>query len=191
MNSASKKLCEVAKIILPLPNKKTTLSLDEQKHINLITPANLCDHNKVLRIETSFDYSMREEWLVKNNDIIIKRVNPQFVNILESVQSDTYTASNLIIIRPIGIYPRYLACILSRLAIKIAKSTTGRSINMQGLSTKDLATLIVPIPPLKQQELIGNMWNESNVQFELAQKLAHLNLKKEQLQLNTLTFGDN
>ena len=55
-----------------------------------------------------------EDFLLREEDIVIKRITPLFVNYVDSVGDDIYAGNNLIIISAKeNIYPRYLAMILN------------------------------------------------------------------------------
>ena len=51
----------------------------------LLTPANLLEDNQISNIEIDDKFKKDEKVIIRKNDIIIKRINPIYVNLINEV----------------------------------------------------------------------------------------------------------
>ena len=76
--------------------------------------ANFLANNEVENTPTINNVIPDEEWRLNQNDIVIKRITPSYVNYIDYNPKKTYCGNNLIIVTPNeAIDAKYLAMILN------------------------------------------------------------------------------
>lgn len=146
--------------------------------------ANFVSDN-VIAGETINNYIVPDEdFLLREEDIVIKRITPLFVNYVDSVGDDIYAGNNLIIISAKeNIYPRYLAMILNdKIKDLSAKSSIGAV--MKSISRTDLENVSIPMETYQNQIILGNAWYDSIELKKMKTRLAELEYIKVNYGLN-------
>ena len=168
------KLKEIANIHFPELRKDIEGDL-----IKTISPAGLQEDNFIeIKEERIKKESFRKTQPLSVNDIIVKRISPAFVNIIEGLQEETYLINNLIGIQVTGekYYPPYIAFTieqqLERLNEEAPKGGIYTAINRQALEE-----VIIYDIPIQEQKKIGGLWLLQNKRNQLLKKL----LEKEKI----------
>ena len=97
-----------------------------------------------------------DSYLIRRNDILLKRLNPDMATLINEDISNTTFSSNLFIIRVINDYcPAYIACMLENQGISWLNSNIVGSFSaIKSISIKALAAL--KIPAMEQEKQQGN-----------------------------------
>lgn len=165
-------LKEVAEIIFSFPDKGANVTAD------WIYPAFLQEENVITEIKTEYDLKTNSSCRIEVGDVIVKRIQPQFVNYI-SEKIDAYIGQNLVIVRgKCCVDSKYLAYILERDLSKLYKDTAGAiltAINRKCFDEFDVGDL----PPIEKQKAIGELWWLEKERKKLYQQL----LIKEKQQL--------
>ena len=165
-------LKEIAEIIFSFPDKGANVTAD------WIYPAFLQEENVITEIKTEDDLKTNPSCRIEVGDVIVKRIQPQFVNYI-SEKIDAYIGQNLVIVRgKCCVDSKYLAYILERDLSKLYKDTAGAiltAINRKCFDEFDVGDL----PPIEKQKAIGELWWLEKERKKLYQQL----LVKEKQQL--------
>ncbi len=145
-----KKLKNVAEIIFCILEKGN----EEKK---LLTPANLLENNQISYINKDYKFKKDESVIIKKNDILLKRINPTYINFIEDIPEDIYAGNNLIIIRAKEINAKYLAAILNINIEKFVKKSSVGAI-IPSIGRKEIEEFNIEICSEKQQDLLGEYW---------------------------------
>ena len=143
-------LKEIAEIIFSFPDKGVDVTAD------WIYPAFLQEENVITEIKTEYELKTNPSCKIETGDIIVKRIQPQFVNYI-SDKMDAYIGQNLVIVRSKEIDSKYLAYILERGLSKLYKDMAGAiltAINRKCFEEFDVGDL----PPIEKQKSIGELW---------------------------------
>ena len=99
-----------------------------------------------------------KSWLLHENDIVIKRITPTFVNYMNRAPEDSYCSNNLIIVTPNEtVDGKYLAMVLNEEIGSFSKESSVGAV-MKSVSKSDLEEMSIPCPDLKTQQKIGLLW---------------------------------
>lgn len=171
-----KLLSDIAEIIAGIPEEKKK-GEKEYKYF-CIQPSHLNDNNKLLKFDVVYRAKLiNEKALVKKEDILIKRLSPSYINLVMGSYENAYVTSNIIIVRRNKkIISDYLAAILEVQGLTTLKHYTKRGITVQTISKKELSNINIPLPDIKTQKILGEMWL--------------LNKRKQKL-LNDLAIKEN
>lgn len=165
-------LKEIAEIIFSFPDKGVDVTAD------WIYPAFLQEENVITEIKTEYELKTNPYCRIEVGDVIVKRIQPQFVNHV-SEKIDAYIGQNLVIVRgKCCVDSKYLAYILERDLSKLYKDTAGAiltAINRKCFDEFDVGDL----PPIEKQKAIGKLWWLEKERKKLYQQL----LIKEKQQL--------
>ena len=165
-------LSEVANIIFSFPEKGGEETAD------WVYPAFLEENNIIAGIKTEKEMATNPLCKIKVGDIIIKRIQPQFVNYVAE-DLNAYIGQNLVIVRSRKeIEPKYLSYILERDLNKLYRDTAGAiltAINRKCFDEFDIGEL----PPKEKQKAIGELWWLNKERQKLYKEL----LAKEKQQL--------
>ena len=102
-----------------------------------------------------------EAWLLRQHDIVIKRITPTFVNYIDFDPGEVYCGNNLIIISPnTETDAKYLAMFLNDIISELSKESSIGAV-MKSISRYDLESLEVPFPDEKNRQIIGELWYKS------------------------------
>ncbi len=120
--------------------------------------ANFLANNEVENIPTVNNVIPEEEWRLNQNDIVIKRITPTYVNYIDYAPKKIYCGNNLIIVTPNeAIDAKYLAMILNNKIGELSQESSVGAV-MKSVSRKDIEAVKVPLPDIEKQRLIGELW---------------------------------
>jgi hypothetical protein len=160
-------------------------SKESQKTVKLrwLTVSNLLADNIVNEITESEKYFKDDSLLIRTGDIIIKRIQPSFVNYIDTNMPDTYAYNNLIVVRAKGIDAKYLAAVLNY-EIKEISLNSSKGAVMPSIGRNELDHFAIPILPARKQKRIGEIWHKSIEKKKMAIRLAELENIKENYLIN-------
>ncbi len=172
-------LSEIADIIFSFPDK------DKNAVADWIYPAFLFEDNVITETKTENNLKTNLACRIKIGDIIIKRIQPQYVNFVSN-KIDAYIGQNLVIVRSRGqIEPKYLAYLLERKLNKLYKDTAGAvltAISRKSFDEFDIGEL----PLIREQNAIGELWWLEKERRKLYKKLLYK--EKQQLEYKLKNF---
>lgn len=170
------KLKNVAEIIFCILEKGN----EEKK---LLTAANLLENNQISNIVSDDKFKKDESVIIKKNDILLKRINPTYVNFISDTNDKIYAGNNLIIIRPKTIDAKYLAAILD---INIEKFTKKNSIGaiVPSIGRKEIEEFEIEICSKEQQIILGKYWLKTIEKRVLESKKIELEKQKSMVIIN-------
>lgn len=145
-----KKLKDVAEIIFCILEKGN----EEKK---LLTPANLLENNQISTVNKDDKFKKDKSVIIKKDDILLKRINPTYINYIEDIGEDIYAGNNLIIIRAKEINAKYLAAILNMNIEKFVKKNSVGAI-IPSIGRKEIEEFDIEICNEKKQDLLGHYW---------------------------------
>lgn len=165
-----RKLCEVAevKFCANSPGRVKT-----QSEFTLwAAPSNFLKNNCVLE-NFSQSNCVGENYLeIKSGDIIVKRIEPTFINYIDSFPQNIYAGNNLIIVTARqGLYPKYLAMILNDRITALSQASSIGAV-MKSIGRSELDNLKIPLFDYSKQILLGNLWHKSVELEKLKVRLA-------------------
>ena len=173
-------LSEVADIIFSFPDKGV------EEVADWVYPAFLEEYNIVSETKTEYDMRTNPACRIQVNDIIIKRIQPQFVNYI-SDDIEAFAGQNLVIVRSREVVePKYLAYLLERDLNKLYKDTAGAiltAINRKCFDEFDIGEL----PPKEKQKAIGELWWLNKERQKLYKELLAKEKQQLEYKLKTLT----
>ena len=126
------------------------------------------DFTTVLR-----DTPCNDEQFLKPGDVLIKRLNPDCAVVFEGSNEPVVASANIFIIRPKrDLDSKYLAFLLekSKLLQRVSQ-LSGVGTTVAALTVVQVAGGVIPLPPLKQQELLGEIWALGKKQEKLLRDL--------------------
>lgn len=180
-----KDVAEIKPCIVTTPKNK-----DNRNELYWLTAANLLNDNTISPAEIDTKYQRDEKLKINNNDILIKRINPQYVNLMQNIECEVFASNNLYIVRAIHIKSSYLAFVLDR-CIKQKSERLSVGAVIPSLSRQDLENIEIPIVSIDQQEKLGKFWICSIEKKKLQSKLLELEyLKETQLLTNYIMRGN-
>ena len=176
MRAEYKLLSDIAEIIAGIPEEKKT-DKEEYKYF-CIQPSNLNDNNKLLKFDVVYRAKpINKNALIRKKDILIKRLSSSSINLVMDSYENTYVTSNIMIVRcNKKVISDYLAAILEVQGLRTLKHHTKRGVTVQTISKKELSLIVIPLPDLQTQRILGEIWL--------------LNKRKQKL-LNDLAIKEN
>ncbi|MBR2371655.1 MAG: hypothetical protein IKA90_02160 [Clostridia bacterium] len=145
-------LKDVAQIVFSFPEKA-----DAGEITLWATAASLHADNQIGELKEENELKPNDQCRVMKDDIIIRRIQPQFVNYVDEDKS-FYIAQNLVIIRAKeNINAKYLAYIMEKDMFKLYKDMMGSilvAINRKAFDEFDVGNL----PDITTQYAIGELW---------------------------------
>ena len=140
--------------------------------------ANFLNNNEIDLKFTINNVLPDKDWLLSENDIVIKRITPTFVNYIDYIQPGIYCGNNLIIVTPNDkVDAKYLAMILNERIVDLSKESSIGAV-MKSISRSDLEKMQIPLPDLQTQKTIGLIWYNGIELKKKKSKLAELENKK-------------
>lgn len=126
----------------------------------LITPTNLYEHNVIFGPEkASISQNTNNKYKLQTGDILIKRLNPVFVNVFSQIDSLAYSSSNIIVVRPKGEYSsNYIAAIFGVYGVESMTHYVKKGVTIQAISAKELSEISIPVVSIDKQQKIGELW---------------------------------
>jgi len=158
MNVEYKSLGDIAEIFTGIPEEKKK---DKKEYeYFFIQPSHLNDNNKLSEFDlVGRNKPINEKALVKKGDILIKRLSPSSINLVMDNYKNTYVTSNIMIVRcNEKIISDYLAAILEVQGLRTLHHHTKRGVTVQTISKKELSNINIPLPDIKTQKILGEMW---------------------------------
>lgn len=165
-------LREVAKIIFSFPEKVIG---DPPYAAKWITAGSLMSDNRIECLKVDAGILPCDDLLIHYQDIVIKRINPQFVNYIFFNETKVYASSNLIVVRVNKkCVPQYIAYLLEKGINKLRQEMSGAvmpAVSRKSIMEFDIGDLL----PIKKQLAIGELWR---LQKEKKALTAELNTKE-------------
>ena len=149
----------------------------------LLTPANLLEDNQISNIEIDDKFKKDEKVIIRKNDIIIKRINPIYVNLINEVNKKVYAGNNLIIIRAKKVNPKYLAAILNSNIREFSRRNSIGAI-IPSIGRKELENFEIESCNKEKQTLIGEYWIKTVEKRILEYKKIELEKQKTNTVIN-------
>lgn len=151
------KINDIAVIITPKVTEKDS-TINKKK---VILSAGLKENNETL-VETINDNVLFDTNVYKD-DIIIKRVSPQYVNLIDQSKDQVYYGNNLIIIRLKNkkYHPSYIAYLIEK-NIPMLETMSNSGTRFYSINKKMLESINVPSEEYSIQLSIGNLWDSLN-----------------------------
>ena len=145
----------------------------------LLLPSNLFENN-IIHIPSEPDkIEMSERFELQTGDILLKRLNPVFVNIFDgNCNFPIYASNNIIILRSKSYSPFFLAAMLEQDGISKLNHFAQSGTRIQTISVRQLSDLTIRIPDIKKQKIIGGIWQTNN---EKKRWLTNLHIEEEKL----------
>ncbi len=167
----NKKLKEVCKIITGVPEWKK--NIHEGYVYKCIHPSFLDEFNTIKEFEEHLrPQEINENALLKQGDILIKRLSPSYVNVVDSNWENVYVTSNILIIRPKeGIDSHYIASILEMQGLSKLNHFSRKGVTIQSVSKKELGEINIPLVSLEWQIKYGELRRLNNNKRMLIQEL--------------------
>ena len=120
--------------------------------------SNFLADNEIVYTPTVNYIAPDDEWLLHQNDIVVKRIMPSFVNYIDFTPDTVYCGNNLIIITPNKqTDAKYLAMILNDKISELSKESSFGAV-MKSLNRSDLESLEIPLPDENTRRMIGELW---------------------------------
>ena len=176
-------LSDVSEIIFSFPERKEK----SDSNVALFASAtSFRENNVVSDLKQEENLVPDERCRPRAGDIIIRRVQPAFVNYIDA-DAQYYLGQNLIIIRPRPdlILGKYLAFVIENKIERLHGDTAGSLI--PSLNRKDLECFDVgDPPPLRRQNAIGELWWLNKEKAKLQNQLANAESKYFKMILSNL-----
>ncbi len=157
------KLGQIANILNGLPDARQHELVYKASFItyNFIQPNHLGIFNDIHSAsEIKRLTPVSDGYLIRKNDIILKRLNPDAATLVREDVPGTTFSSNLIVIRVFQEYfPAYIACLLENQGIAwLNGNIVGSVAAVKSISVKALAALDIPAIEYAKQMALGRMW---------------------------------
>lgn len=145
----------------------------------LLLPSNLFENNIINIPSEPDEILMGPQFELQAGDILLKRLNPVFVNVFESKYNfPIYASNNIIILRTKSYTPYFLAAILEHDGITKLNHYAQSGTRIQTISVGQLSDLIIRIPDIKKQKIIGEIWQTN---YKKKRLLMNLHTEQEKL----------
>ena len=130
----------------------------QQSPTRWLSCSNFIADNVVVGSPTTANYAPDDNFSIRANDIIVKRITPGYVNYIAEIEDGLFAGNNLIVITARdGVYAKYLAMILNEKIPSISESSSVGAV-MKSVSRPDLERIEIPMLPYDQQIKIGEAW---------------------------------
>ena len=164
-------LAEIKLCIASAPKNK-----DFTESVKWIMQSSLLPFNEINPVFSS-EYSPNEDMKAIKNDILVRRLSPSGVNIIEG-DINAYVYNNIIIIRANeSVCADYLAAYLDE-NIEAFVKTYAKGAIVSSISRKDLMEMPIDLPDAATQRAVGGYWLMYNKKKRLEKKLTELEGKK-------------
>ena len=130
------------------------------------------DFTTVLR-----DTPCNDEQFLKPGDVLIKRLNPDCAVVFEGSNEPVVASANMFIIRPKrDLDSKYLAFLLekSKLLQRVSQ-LSGVGTTVAALTVAQIEGGIIPLPSMRQQKILGELWALSKKRERLLRELTFEN----------------
>lgn len=182
------KLCDIADVKFSFPEK---YKKDENGETAFWATAAILQSDNVLSsLQLDDGLKPMEQLKVLEDDIIIKRINPTYVNLIEKDTPKCYVANNLILVRAKqGYSAKYIAFALNREIEKFAKDSSSGSV-IPAISKSELDNFLIEVPPLKAQEVIGELWHLGIEKKKLVKRLSELEILSNNIKISKFIIAE-
>lgn len=166
MRLATKQLQEVAKIMMGVAGfgSKGTYSY------LVVQPNSFTDTGRLEQWEMQHRADkVPEQQLLRIDDILVKRLNPSFVHVMDSYRGEMVASPNLLVVRAgAEVDPQYLGYLLEQREImgQVAH-VTGSAAAIKAVSIKKLSEISIPLISLSDQKKVGEIWRLSRRRKQL------------------------
>ena len=119
------------------------------------------------------DTPCSEEQFLKPGDVLIKRLNPDCAVVFEGSNEPVVASANIFIIRPKrDLDSKYLAFLLekSKLLQRVSQ-LSGVGTTVAALTVAQIEGGIIPLPSMRQQKILGELWALSKKRERLLRDL--------------------
>jgi len=166
------KLEQIADVIIGINEARGKKSGEFTYHI--VTPADLDDSNDFERLKpVNLETEVGDHNLVRQGDLLIKRVSPNFVTLVTGEVSNVVVSSNMLIIRcHQSVVPAFLAGYLELRGFEALKHYTERGMIMHSVSKKELNEFVIPLPDMETQKVLGELWLLNKRKRDLLSRLS-------------------
>ena len=152
------RLCEVAEIVTGIAEDK---GCEGAFAYRCYQPNSFSECGEISELPIiTREERVSQRQLVKEGDVLVKRLNPSFPLLVLSPHEASVVSSNLFILRAgQSVIPIYLAFLFEQPNI-LAQGTqlSGANSAIKALSAKKLENVTIPVVPLEKQEQIGKWW---------------------------------
>lgn len=158
INTKYKLLGEICEIITGIPDDRKD---DKKNHKYLcLKPSSLSHNNEITELSEVYRSSkISDNAIIKEKDILIKRLSPSYVNVVDEVYENAYVTSNIMIIRLKQKYSaNYIALVLEIKGLSMLSHYTKKGVTVQTISKKELSNIKVPIIEYGKQHALGELW---------------------------------
>lgn|GEM_PF-836724 len=168
------------KVLKDIAEIKFSLQSKDKNPVSVkcITVAQLLPKNSIESFDSVAESTSCSDIKILAGDILIRRIAPSYVNYIDKVEGDIYVGNNLIIIRAkSAVDSRYLAFYLNTYIDTIIKQCA-KGTAMPTLNRGDLERVMLPLPSLQKQAILGNLWFLSTLRESKTEQLHNLISKK-------------
>lgn len=170
-------LKEIAEIYFSLPNK-----ILESAENTWVTVASLLEHNVIVPLKEKTNFDAESSVIIMPNDILIKRISPNYINVYEGVDK-VLAGPNLIVIR-VKQNPCFVAYMLNQ-SLSYINNMANSGARFNAVNRNIIENIDIPDLPELSQKLIGSVWMLNNKKQLLIEDLAKKEkLKKELIEKN-------
>lgn len=152
------KLCDIAEIITGVVEDS---GADGAFRYNCYQPNSFSESGEISELPIIRRKEViSERHLVKEGDVLVKRLNPNFPLLVAEPPESSVVSSNLFILRcGKGVLPMYLAFLFEQpsILVQITQFSGANSV-VKAISAKKLKDASLPIVSLDKQEQIGKLW---------------------------------
>ena len=166
MRTEDKRLGEVAEITPGIAGLTSKGAYSYQ----VILPNSFTSTGRLEKPETQYrEEKVSDQQLLAANDILVKRLNPSYVYVVEPQTTEMVASPNLLVVRPNeGIAPLYLGYLLEQKEIiEQVANVTGNAAAIKAVSAKKLSEVVIPMIPLSEQMAVGELWRLSRRRKQL------------------------
>ena len=142
--------------VLPLEKKQEQPYTYTAIQPGQLTPDGLSGECTVILRDTPCS----EEQYLRSGDVLIKRLNPDCAVVFEGSNEPVVASANIFIIRPKrDLDSKYLAFLLekSKLLQRVSQ-LSGVGTTVAALTVAQIEGGNIPLPPIKRQKILGELW---------------------------------
>ncbi|MGL4483831.1 MAG: restriction endonuclease subunit S [Anaerovoracaceae bacterium] len=143
-----------------------------------ITLSNLQPENVIAGEFEKFEKLSEKAIKITKGDIIIRRVNPLYINYIDRTYENVFAYNNLIIIRAKKIESKYLACILEKKIEELQRRNAQVTL-IPSLSRREIEEIEIFLHSKEEQVAIGETWFKGIEKRKMKRKLLELEGRKE------------
>lgn len=168
------KLKDIAEIRFSLVDKNNETS----SNVKWITVSNLLPNNVMNGCDDSVAALADERLKIIQGDIIIRRIAPSYINLIDEIEEDCYAFNNLIIIRAQRLVDSFYLAYYLNTHIDIIIKKAAKGTVMPTLGRNDLEEYEVALPDMASQKALGKLWYLSIERKKIAERIYELDNKK-------------